>query len=116
MTQEEQIREIEVSVEELKKAVDLKNSVEKLYNNRDFKKVFLNVYFKEEPARLTGLLADDNMIAHRNLIIEDMLSISGVQDFLRNIVRAGQAAEQKIKEADQLQERIYEEGALDDEE
>jgi hypothetical protein len=54
------------------------------------------------------------MIAHRNLIIEDMLSISGVQDFLRNIQRAGQAAETKIKEAEQLQERIYEEGEYDD--
>lgn len=49
---------IQLSIEEAKKNIARGEILERLINNPDFAELIGNVYYKEEPARLSGLLGD----------------------------------------------------------
>ena len=55
------IQEIELNIQQAKKIVDLGDAMTRLLSNRDFKKIFLEGYFKDEAVRLVHLKADFNM-------------------------------------------------------
>ena len=48
----EQIKQLEMSIDEAKELIALGESIERLYKNKDFKKVILEGYFKDEAVRL----------------------------------------------------------------
>ena len=52
MSIEEQLQELEDNMNDAKHFIDIKDSTIKLFKNREFKKVVLDYYFKEEAARL----------------------------------------------------------------
>ena len=54
----EAINAIERDIKEARKHVELGDSLERLLNNRDFKKVIVEGYFEKEAARLVHLKAD----------------------------------------------------------
>lgn len=58
---QEQIQEIELSIEEAKKYVAFGDAIERLHANKDFREVILEGYFRDEASRLTLLLADQNV-------------------------------------------------------
>ena len=53
-----QVEEIELEINQAKEKVALKDSLEKLIKNRDFKKVITEGYFEQEAIRLVLLKAD----------------------------------------------------------
>jgi len=103
------MEEIELSVAHATKLKELKDAILRLQKNRDFKKVFSTELFQKEPARITALLTDHNMLDQRNLLIEDLMVISGVQTWIRSKVALGESAERSIGEARKLSEEIEEE-------
>lgn len=94
-----QVEEIELSMAEAQKLVDRKDRVNKLMTNRDFNKIVIDGYFKDEAARLTALSADPALIEHRDEIILSIQGISLFQQYLRTAVMMGNTAEQEIAEA-----------------
>ena len=48
MSTEEQLEELDNNMQEAKHFIDIKDSTIKLFKNREFKKVVLDYYFKEE--------------------------------------------------------------------
>ena len=46
MSTEEELNQLDASMAEAKHFIDIKKSVEKLFRNREFKKVILEYYFK----------------------------------------------------------------------
>lgn len=55
-----QIEQIEVTIEEVKEQIALKDTLERLTNNPDFKRIILEGYFEKEAQRLVMLRADFN--------------------------------------------------------
>lgn len=99
---ENNIELIELSIEEAKKIIATKNSVDRLISNRDFKKVFTEGYLTNEAARLAGLSADPQTIEHREEIFSAIQSISHVQQYLRNLRQFGMIAERDMHENQEL--------------
>lgn len=91
-----EVQEIELSLDQAKEMVDRKNMVNKLMGNREFKKLILDGYFKDESARLVGLLGDPAVQAHREEIIRSMDGISQLQIYLRTVSQMGSVAERDV--------------------
>lgn len=61
LTQQEEMRQVEITIEEARKFIAIGDAIERLEKNEDFKKVIFDGYFVEEAARVTSLLADPSM-------------------------------------------------------
>lgn len=90
------VKEIELSLEFAKELVERRDMVRRLTLNPEFKKLVSEGYFKDEAARLVGLLSDPSAASHRQAIQEAMIGISNFQSFLRDIVRMGNVAADEI--------------------
>lgn len=103
------VAEIELSIEHAKELVAKGDMAMKLASNRDFRKLIMENYFKEEAARLVGLLAEPAMEKHRTEIQESMLGIAHFQTWLRGVVRMGNIARAEITEFEQALDDAREE-------
>ena len=91
-------KQIEISIDAAKGAVDRKNAIARLFENEDFKLIFEKGYFEQEAARLVGLLADPEFASdekHQELI-NDMLGVSATKQYLLNLHRFGVQMERQI--------------------
>lgn len=93
------IQKVELSIEEARKYVEQRDAALRLADNRDFKKLVVEGYFKEEAARLTGLLGErgENLPFAREDIIADLSAIAAFQRFMRQIVMKGDIMEKEIE-------------------
>ena len=91
-------QDIEISIEAARGAVERKNSLEKLFATREFKDIFEDGYFKEEAARLVGLMTDPEFASkdRQEEIRNDMLGISATRQYLMNVHRLGVSLERQI--------------------
>ena len=99
MENQEQVeKQIEISIEAAQDAVAKKNAVGALFINPDFRLVFEELYFKEEPARLVSLLTDPEFSSdeRQEELMRDMLGISSTRQFLINLHKMGLQMEQTI--------------------
>lgn len=104
----EEIKEIEVSMEQAKAAVAMRDSLNKLFSNKDFKKVIMEGYFKEEAVRLVLTKAHSN---HQDKDSQEQLSkdidaIGRLNEYFRHIFLQGQMAESAIAEGSEALEQI----------
>ena len=101
-------QEIEISIEAAKGAVERKNKLERLLENPDFKEVFEEGYFKNEAARLVSLLCDGDWRTEerRKEIIDDMLGISSVRQYIIGIRQMGKHLERQIAESESALEEL----------
>jgi hypothetical protein len=89
------LQQLEMSIKQSQEIVDMGDSLERLMNNRDFKKVILDGYFKQEAIRLVHLKTDDNMQSDesQNSIERQMIGIGSVNGYLNTLrIRARMAA------------------------
>ena len=98
---EQQVEELQISIEEAKRKVDLANTVLRLQQNSDYKKIFSDAYFVKYAARLVALKAsmrtDEKQLAFINAHLN---AIGTVQEYLRVILAEGQMAQNSIKDAE----------------
>ena len=108
MTIEQQIEEIEVSIDEAKKAVELRDSILKLTKNKDFKKVIEENYFEKHASRLVLLKADPNMQKEEEQknIMDNINAIGHFRQYLRTVIQLGNQAERDIISNEQAREEI----------
>ena len=80
-----EIQQLEHSIKVAQKLVDLGDSLERLRNNRDFKKIFVEGYFQDEAVRLVHLRADANMqsVDSRKAIDTQIDAIGTVGQYLQ---------------------------------
>lgn len=89
-----ELQQLELSIKHSQKTVDLGDALERLRNNRDFKKVIGEAYFTEEAVRLVHLMSDSNMQSPelQQSIHKQMIAIGVFHEFLNNLaIRAGMA-------------------------
>lgn len=113
MTPDEQIHEVEISIEEAKQTLELRDALRKLRENPDFKKVIEENYFKEEASRLVLLKADMN-VQDREIqkqINKQIDAIGYFRGYLQSLFQLGSQAEQALAEAERTREEILEESA-----
>ena len=98
------VEQIEISLEHAKEIVAKRDWAHKLSSNREFKKLILDGYFKDEAARLVGRAADPSMKAHKEDIFSAIEAISHLRQFLQNIIRMGDVAAADIEEHEEALE------------
>ena len=91
-------QEIQVTIEQLREAVSLRDAITKLESNRAFKAVFIDDLFGKEPARLTSMLAEaDQGNFTKEAIVDQLSAISMIQHHLHWTKLMGDNAERSIK-------------------
>lgn len=89
---------LEVSIEEAKKMVDLRDQALRLTDNREFRNVILNGYLKEEAIRLSEISAMSQLKDSRDEIFLEIQGISLFHQYMRQVISRGDVAEQEIRE------------------
>jgi hypothetical protein len=93
------IEEIELNIKEARKVVELGASLERLYSNRDFKKVILEGYFEQEAIRLVQLKADPAMQDEKSqqAIWKLMDAIGRLNQYFRMVIQQADMAKSAIE-------------------
>lgn len=110
---ESQVAQIELTMDEAKSQIGLAEALDKLHKNRDFKKVFLDGYFKDEAIRLVELKGypstqREDMQAD---IVKQIDAIGCVRGFFSKIYQEAMNAQSAIEAAEQELEEIRSEEA-----
>jgi len=90
--------------QELKERVDLRNAMERLIKNEDFKRVFMKGYCEDEAVRIVHLHGEeafnqpDNKKQHREELQERMLGIARFSEYVRYTVIMGNQAQKELDE------------------
>ena len=78
-----------------------------LLKNRAFKRIFTEMYFKEEPVRLVMMKNDPRF--KEETVDKQMYGMSTLQGFLREVLAQGDAASGALREFDQALDELREE-------
>ena len=96
MTQEKQVKE---QLKIAKREAGLRDSLNRLLNNKDFKNLFQDEYFEKEPVRITMLRANvqlqDPKIQAQ--MLNDFMAIGALDQFFKTIMQRGQLADKTIQ-------------------
>ena len=98
----EQLEQIEISIEQAQEAVAYRKALSNLLSNKNFEKIISKGYFESEASRLVLLKADPSMSADsdQSLILKSIDSIGFLRQYFTTIMQLGRMAERSI-EADQ---------------
>lgn len=107
------VQELELSIKDAKKMVDLGNALERLLKNRDFKKVVQEEYLEQEAIRLVHLKGDGNMQSEQaqRAIDRDISAISAFRQFLDMVFAKADHAREAIAECEEALDEIRAEDA-----
>lgn len=85
---------VEIASAERQYWVDMKESLDRLETNEDFKRVVLEGYFKDKAINGVSLLATDYVVngGLRTRVMESLVAISQFEDFLKTIKDLGSAS------------------------
>ena len=89
-----ELQQLERNIKHAQKTVDLGDALDRLRNNKDFKKIIGEAYFNEEAIRLVHLMSDVNMQSPeiQQSIHKQMIAIGVFHDFLNTLsIRADMA-------------------------
>lgn len=103
---ETEIEQIEVTIEQAKEAVAKRDALSKLNKNKDFKKIFIEGYLKDEAVRLAHISGDSNFKQYESEILEAIKAISHFRQYCENLLLAGDHAEQAIVQHEQALDDI----------
>ena len=100
MMSNNEVTEIELNIKEAQEIVDLGKALDRLHNNRDFKKVILEGYFKNEAVRLVSIKGDPNLqsVDSQERIVKAIDAIGGLRGFFGTIDFKAEQAKQAIEE------------------
>jgi len=105
-------KEIEISIDQARGAVDRKNKMEKLIATPEFRDVFTIGYMEQEPARLVSLLSDSDWQTpeKQEELLHEMRAISAFRQYVLGIKALGKTMENQIARSQETLETLREEG------
>lgn len=92
--------QIEMSIKDAEKIIDLSNALDRLMDNPDFKRIIVEGYFKDNAVRLVHSLGEPaiaHVPEHKQRVIGEMDAISCLRGFFDQIHRNASSAEQAIE-------------------
>lgn len=101
-------KDIEIALTNAKSEMGLGTSLERLLNNKDFKKIVMTEYLEQEAIRLVQLKADFNMSAPhiQASIIRDIDAIGSFKQFLMRIEQRGEEGRDVASDCEMALEEI----------
>ena len=92
------VQDLDRSIKEAKKIVDLSEALTRLGSNRDFRKVIEEGYFEKEAVRLVHLKADPNMqtAEYQAKIVKDIDAIGSLSQFFVTIKQMANIASRAL--------------------
>ena len=110
--QANELEQIESSIKQSKRTVDLGSALERLFDNRDFKQVITEGYFNQEAVRLVHLKSDPNMQSPdtQKAIISQMDSIGYLNQYFSTVLALASMASKSIDADEQTREDLLAEG------
>lgn len=106
MSQNE-IQEVELSIEAAREMVDRGKAALRLADNPDFKRLITTGYFRDEAARLALLLSEPTISEEiRDNINRDLIGVGAVKRYLTTIVQMGEHAASEIESAQEVLEEL----------
>lgn len=108
----EQIEQLDISIKQSQKFVDIGDALERLYMNKDFKKLISEGYFETEAIRLVHLKADPNMQSAdtQKGILQQMDAIGALKQYFHLQRYRAESAGKAITFDEQTREDILAEG------
>lgn len=100
MSISDQIKEVEISIEEAKKSIELSKCLEKLKNNREFKKLILQDYFIDEAARAVAGKSNPQLQDEMSQREFDKLiiGIGNLQQYFNKVRFFGEQSQRSLEE------------------
>lgn len=102
------IAALEASIKQNQQIIAYGDALSRLENNKDFKKIFLEGYFREEAIRLVGLLGDPYLGTPEKQasIIKQMEGISNLRSYLILLAQNAMKAKHVLSEEEEALEEI----------
>lgn len=103
-----EIQEIELNIKQARKIVELGEALERLRNNRDFKKVIQEGYFEQEAIRLVHLKADQAMqtAAFQESIIKQVDAIGALNQYFQTVFHRAGLAQKAITADEEMRDEL----------
>jgi len=104
----DQIREIEIHIEQAKKDVEYGNTLDRLRKNKDFIEIVEEGFFRNEAERVCALKASPHIQGdgEQAQIDNIIISIGGFREYLRTINQLRSMALQAIADDEQARDEI----------
>lgn len=108
-----ELQQLERNIKHAQKTVDLGDALDRLRNNRDFKKVIGEAYFNEEAVRLVHLMSDSNMQSQeiQQSIHKQMIAIGVFHDFLNTLAARADMARRSVAADEATRDELLAEDA-----
>lgn len=102
------IKELEANIRQAKDAIELGNALERLFSNRDFKKIILNGYFEKEAVRLVRMKAafDQQSEVAQQSCVKQIDAIGSMAEYLDGITTRAALARKEIDADEQTRDEI----------
>jgi len=107
----EDLQEVEITIEDCKLAIELSDTLKRLQGNKDYIKIFEEMYFTEQACSLVGYRGNPAINDKtREVILRDIDGIGSLQNFLNKVIEAGKSAKEELSRNENTREEILEEG------
>ena len=108
---ENQIEQVEITIEQAKEKVTQKSSLDKLLSNKDFIDIILVGYFKNEASAMALMLGNPatQTEVDQTRIIKNIEGIGRLNNYFSSIMQLGHIAEKTIKEHEELRSELLKE-------
>lgn len=109
-----QVQEIELDIENAKQFVELHECAERLKKNKDFQKLILEEYFKNESVRLVEALSAPALQdeKYQKAITKTMEGIGQLKQFFNKVHHQAEMAKTAIEEGQEALSEMAEQGDL----
>jgi len=100
MSTSENLKLVELSIEQANEAIALAEALKRLHKNKDFKLLITEGYFKEESARVVILRADPEMASDegQKQVNDIITSIGGLYAYFHKVFYMGNQAHKSLLE------------------
>ncbi len=107
-----ELQQLESNIKLAQKIVDMGDALDRLRNNRDFKKVIGEGYFEQEAIRLVHLMSDSNMQSPeiQQSIHKRMIAVGMFREFLETLATRANMARRAVEADEATRDEILAEG------
>lgn len=107
MSIEQQIEQIEISLEHAKKAIARMEALDRLYKNKDFQQIITEGYFRDEASRLVLLKGDVNINDEAERHCEKMINgIGCLRAYFQMVNHFGDQAQKALEDDHRTREEL----------
>lgn len=113
---ESQIQKVELTIEQAETSLARMHCLNRLYENKDFQKLILKGYFKDEASRIVLLRADINMQSkdQQKQVDTIITGIGALHQYFNTVYQLGMMADRAITENEGTREELLQEQLEED--